>query len=50
MVTKIVSNELILESVTQFLSALSMLDDNQVVTKLKKVPEGWEIHTLKDKS
>lgn len=48
--TKIVSNELMLESVTQFLSALSLIDDDQIVTKIKKVPEGWEIHTVKDKS
>lgn len=47
--TKIISNELILESVTQFLSALSMIDDNCTVTKLKKVPEGWEVHIIKDK-
>lgn len=50
MATKIVSNELMLEAVTQLLSALSMIDDDQIVQRCKKVPEGWEVHIGKDKS
>lgn len=46
--TKVLSNELMLEAVTMQFRALSIIDDNQIVTKVKKVPEGWEAHIIKE--
>lgn len=48
MATKVLSNDLACEAMTVQLRALSIIDDNQVVNKFKKVPEGWEVHIGKE--
>ena len=39
----VVSKEHVCEALTGFLQALSIIDDDKVVTNFKKVPEGLEI-------
>lgn len=48
MATKILSNELACEAITVQLRALSIIDDNQIVSKFKRVPEGWEVSIAKE--
>lgn len=49
MTTKIMSDELAREALTMQLRALSTINDNEVVERFKKVPEGWELHIIKEK-
>lgn len=48
MSTKVLSLELACEALTVQLKALSVIDDNQYVERFKRVPEGVEVHIVKE--